>query len=163
MNHYPWAVYEESRVKIDEINEKLSDIKQEIHNYFGSSSFESEWLSNVLTRDFLLLGGLKYLFKYAKCECCNHYLGPTSIQRKIYNISVINGFCDRHYGKVDPDFKCTKIRLQYLFVQIIEFRVKQLGEYPFPQSPDMMIIIGPDRPNVYKKTHTRIPELWEYQ
>lgn len=162
MNDYPWAVYESNRIKIDEINEKLSDIQSELRDYFGSSSFESEWLSNFLTRDFLLLGGLKYLFKYAKCECCNHYLGPNSIQRRLYKISVINGFCERHYGKVTPDFKCSAIRLQYLFVQILESKAKKLGNYSFPPSPDMMML-GLDRPSIYKKTHTRIPELWEYQ
>jgi hypothetical protein len=164
MNHWPWYRQENSQSKTDEINEKLKEIKEEIQEYFGTTVFESIWLDKFLTKDFLLLGGFKYIVKYAKCENCDHYVGPNSILRKIYNIPILNAYCERHYDKTKPDFVCGSIAFQIFWKQILEHKSKILGKYNFPPSP-LFIELGLDRPipSKYKKTHTRIPELWEYQ
>jgi hypothetical protein len=163
MNTWPWTKYEKNQLEIERINEELENIKEQIRDHFNSSILESKWLDNFLTKDFLLLGGLKHILKYAKCECCSYYVGPNPIKRKIYNISVLNAYCEKHYGKVSPTFVCNSIEFQPLWKQILEHKANQLGEYNFPPS-HMMITLGLDEPiNKYKKTHTRIPELWEYQ
>jgi hypothetical protein len=157
-----WKKQEASQEKTEKINEKLDNIKEEIKEYFGSNIFSSQWLDNFLTKDFLLLGGFKYIMKYAICENCIHYIGPDAIQRKVYKISVLNAYCERHYGTIKPDFKCSDIILYPFYEHILELKANELGVYIYPPDP-LFIKLGLDtyKPK-YNKTHTRIPELWEY-
>lgn len=136
MNTWPcetWQELEEYRKETEYVRQRIKEEKQKINEHFNMTMYDySEWIEKHFNESALMQDAANMLIKYSSCENCKHYVGPNPIQRKLYNISVLSGYCIEHIGITTPDFRCNKIEFDPLWEQIMEIKLSKLKRYKFP-------------------------------
>jgi hypothetical protein len=93
--------------------------------------------------NFLIKYGTEILTeKFGFCECCYHYIGVTSDQRKVFNISVLNSYCKEITQTVKPKQRCRFWEPAQFYQQLIKSEIKKISDnnsdclnWLFPHKP----------------------------
>ena len=74
-------------------NKNVDGEIEKLVNRFGTAIF-SDWVDRVFDNETLEKAGADYLLSIGNCEHCRNYTGVNPVLKKVFNISVISGFCE---------------------------------------------------------------------
>ena len=129
MDAWPWQAME-NEIKVQkDIDIEMGEIYRRIcdHFYGHGLNITSIWMKKCFTPNALARGGIDILLQFSNCEYCKKYVGPNPIQRKLFNIAVISGYCTKHYDTTTPDFRCTDIDFDPFWKQVISCKMVKLN------------------------------------
>jgi hypothetical protein len=123
---WPGIDLEKTQQQKDETKQKLSDMLEVINTHFYGD-LEGSWLDQERIHNLLLLKiGPEPVIRFGYCECCTHYIGISAIQRKLFNIPVLNSYCREKPGVVKPEDRCSIFWPSRFYIQVILAHIERL-------------------------------------